>query len=343
MSRETVERQTEERQTVEVVRPGALTTVQDAGRPASPTSASRLPGRSTPMPTPWPTAWSATPKRRPCSSPPSTASACVLTPPSVIAVTGARATVLVDGRPEVWSLPVYIPAGSLVEVGPAEQGVRSYLAVAGGFEVPPTLGSKATDLLSGLGPPALVSGQRLAVGPAQGPPPAIDFAPYRMPPADLVLPLHPGPRHQLVNRAPVSRTCSTDLPGVPEQQSHRVAPLGGAAESPRRPGAAGAEGIVWGSVELLNSRGVLVFLADHPTTGGYPVIAIVDRSAASDCAPGPTRRLLSPSGEPGEPTSPVGDGPVRPRALCAGWTEGSLWRLANRYRSAGPALPMALA
>ena len=97
-----------------------------------------------------------------------------------------------------------------MEVGPAEQGVRSYLAVAGGFEVPPTLGSKATDLLSGLGPPALVGGQRLAVGPAQGPPPAIDFAPYRMPPADLVLPLHPGPRRDWLTERE-SRTCSTNL------------------------------------------------------------------------------------------------------------------------------------
>ena len=41
---------------------------------------------------------------------------------------------------------------------------------------------------------------------------------------------------------------------------------------------------MWGSVQLLNSGEILVFLADHPTTGGYPVIAVVDRVAASDCA-----------------------------------------------------------
>ena len=283
MSRETVERQTEERQTVEVVRPGALTTVQDAGRPGF--AHLGVPASGALDPDAYALANRLVGNAETAAVLESTVDGVSLRfdAPSVIAVTGARATVLVDGRPEVWSLPVYIPAGSLVEVGPAEQGVRSYLAVAGGFEVPPTLGSKATDLLSGLGPPALVSGQRLAVGPAQGPPPAIDFAPYRMPPADLVLPLHPGPRrdwltargkqdlfHQTYRVSPNSNRIALRLSGAPlDRRAGQELP---------------SEGIVWGSVELLNSGEVLVFLADHPTTGGYPVIAIVDRSAASDCA-----------------------------------------------------------
>ncbi len=54
-----------------------------------------------------------------------------------------------------------------------------------------------------------------------------------------------------------------------------------------------SEGIVWGSVQLLNSGEILVFLADHPTTGGYPVIAVLDRSAASDCAQARPGTLVS--------------------------------------------------
>jgi biotin-dependent carboxylase-like uncharacterized protein len=202
---------------------------------------------------------------------------------AVVAVTGARATVRVDGRPVVWSLPVYVRAGSLVEVGPAEAGVRSYVAVAGGFEAPTTLGSRSTDLLSGLGPSVLVAGQRLAIGAPHGPPPAVDFAPYQLPAGDLVLPLHPGPRQDWLTEqgrrdlflrsytvSPLSNRIALRLTGQP---------LG------RRMGEElPSEGIVWGSVQLMNSGEILVFLADHPTTGGYPVIAVVDRSAASDCA-----------------------------------------------------------
>ena len=202
---------------------------------------------------------------------------------AVIAVTGARATVRVDGRPSAWSMPVHVKAGGVVEVGPAEVGVRSYLAVAGGFEIPATLGSRSTDLLSGLGPPVLYAGQRLDVGPARHPPPAIDFAPYRLPPSDLVLPLHPGPRRDWL-----TEQGKLDL----FAQSYRVSPLSNRIalrlSGPplgRRVGEElPSEGIVWGSVQLLNSGEILVFLADHPTTGGYPVIGVVDRSAASDCA-----------------------------------------------------------
>ena len=100
---------------------------------------------------------------------------------------------------------------------------------------------------------------------------------------------------------------------------------------------------MWGSVQLLGNGELLVFLADHPTTGGYPVVAVVDRSAASDCAqarPGTARH--PPPRQGNQPrrlvTGRYGRGP------CAQvGPEGSLWRLANRYRSAGPALPMALA
>jgi biotin-dependent carboxylase-like uncharacterized protein len=276
-------RQDVDLQTVEVVRPGALTTVQDSGRPGF--AHLGVPPSGALDPDAYARANRLVGNAETAAVLESTVDGVSLRfdAPAVIAVTGARATVLVDGRREVWSLPVYVPAGGLVDVGPAELGVRSYLAVAGGFEVPPTLGSKATDLLSGLGPPVLVGGQRLALGPAHGPPPAIDFAPYRMPPADLVLPLHPGPRRDWL-----TARGKRDL----FDQTYRVSPnsnrialrLSGAPLDRRLGQELPSEGIVWGSVELLNSGEMLVFLADHPTTGGYPVVAIVDRSAASDCA-----------------------------------------------------------
>ncbi len=161
-------------ESVEVVRPGALTTVQDSGRPGL--AHLGVPPSGALDPDAYARA------NRLVGNVGTAATAAVLESTAdgvalrfdeaaVVAVTGAAATVRVDGRPAAWSLPIYVKAGGVVDVGAAERGIRCYVAVAGGFEVPPTLGSKSTDLLSGLGPPPLVAGQRLAVGPAPGPRP----------------------------------------------------------------------------------------------------------------------------------------------------------------------------
>src|SRR6266536_1451374 len=81
-----------------------------------------------------------------------------------IAVTGAPAPLLVDGRPHGMNAVAYVSGGALVELGTPTSGVRSYLAVRGGLEVEPVLGSRSTDLLSHLGPPALRPGTGLPIG-----------------------------------------------------------------------------------------------------------------------------------------------------------------------------------
>jgi len=55
-----------------------------------------------------------------------------------------------------------------------------------------------------------------------------------------------------------------------------------------------SEGIVEGAVQVPNDGQPLVFLADHPTTGGYPVIAVVDPAEIGRIAqarPGDTLRF----------------------------------------------------
>lgn len=101
--------------------------------------------------------------------------------PAVVAVTGAPSPVRVDGRAAAWGAPVAVPAGAVVEVGPATAGVRGYLAVAGAIAVPPVLGSRSADLLSGLGPAPLVAGDRLPVGPPRPTAPARPGAAARAP------------------------------------------------------------------------------------------------------------------------------------------------------------------
>ncbi|MEP6817152.1 MAG: hypothetical protein ABI873_16550 [Marmoricola sp.] len=86
------------------------------------------------------------------------------------AVAGARAAVRVNGRAATWGTAVSVPAGALVEVGRVTSGLRAYVAVAGGVKVTEVLGSRSTDLLSGLGPAVLVDGEVLPVGPSPGRP-----------------------------------------------------------------------------------------------------------------------------------------------------------------------------
>ena len=73
--------------------------------------------------------------------------------PLTFAVTGAEASVVADRRAVSHGLAFTVPAGAEVSVGPARQGVRSYVAVCGGVAVEPVLGSRSTDTLSGVGPP----------------------------------------------------------------------------------------------------------------------------------------------------------------------------------------------
>jgi biotin-dependent carboxylase-like uncharacterized protein len=205
-----------------------------------------------------------------------TMSRCVLSPvgAATIAVTGARARITVDGRERGYAEPLPLRSGALVEIGMPMAGARTYLGVAGGIAVSPVLGSRSTDVLSGLGPPPIRSGDALPIGNAAfGPPAVVDF----VPPATgrVRLRIRYGPRDDWF--APVAR----ELLGTPytlSMHSNRVgARLAGAALPRLDLGRQlPSEGIVVGAVQVTADGLPLVFLADHPTTGGYPVIAVVD-------------------------------------------------------------------
>jgi urea carboxylase len=90
--------------------------------------------------------------------------------PAVVCVTGAPVEVTLDGAPVPQWEPVDVPAGGTVAVGTASgPGLRSYLAVRGGFDVPGYLGSAATFTLGGFGGHAgraLLAGDVLRLGTA---------------------------------------------------------------------------------------------------------------------------------------------------------------------------------
>src|SRR5206468_11440971 len=81
-----------------------------------------------------------------------------------VAVTGASCRVSVGERPGACQAPQFVPAGVTLAIGPAENGIRTYLAVAGGVHCPPVLRSRSTDTLSGIGPLPLKAGTELPIG-----------------------------------------------------------------------------------------------------------------------------------------------------------------------------------
>ncbi|WP_433320776.1 biotin-dependent carboxyltransferase family protein [Micromonospora chersina] len=181
----------------------------------------------------------------------------------------------VERRPGDTGRPLSLPAGAILRIGPARVGVRSWLAVSGGIAVDPVLGSRATDTLSGLGPPPLRDGDRLPVGDPTGPPAPVDLTVAPAVPAGLRLALRPGPRQDWFTPAALDlllRTAYTISPA-----SNRVgARLAGAALPRAVAGELPSEGLVLGAVQVPPDGQPLIFLADHPTTGGYPVIGVVD-------------------------------------------------------------------
>jgi biotin-dependent carboxylase-like uncharacterized protein len=202
-----------------------------------------------------------------------------------IAVTGATAPVTIDG--ELVTTPVLLPAGALLRVGTATRGLRSYVGVGGGLDVPPVLGGRGTDRLSGLGPAPLAGGDTLPLGPDPGRRGADEPAPPQ-PPAEPVLRLRPGPRDDwfvpgtldLLATGPYRVSTDSDRIGLR---------LDGPAPRRDRGGELPSEPLVLGALQVPPDGRPVLFLADHPTTGGYPVVGVVhpdDVPLAAQARPG---------------------------------------------------------
>jgi biotin-dependent carboxylase-like uncharacterized protein len=196
---------------------------------------------------------------------------------------------------------VALSAGAELRLGTPAGGVRTYLCVRGGVDVAPVLGSRSTDLLSGLGPEVLRAGAVLPVGTASGPWPGLDQAPVPAPTSDAVtLRVVPGARDDWF--VPDALATLTGSPYAATADSNRVGMRLEGAPLPRsREDELPSEGMVRGAVQVPPSGQPPIFLADNPVTGGYPVIAVVvtaDLDRAGQVRPGRTvhfREASSPS------------------------------------------------
>ena len=170
--------------------------------------------------------------------------------------------------------PVWVPAGATLSVGPASQGLRAYVAVAGGVATTPVLGSRSSDLLSNLGPAPLRNGDRLPLGQPTGDPAPVDVAP-RPAIRDAIEPrILPGPRDDWFTAAALPILTGHWYEVSP--RSNRIGVrLDGLPLPRQREGELPSEGIPLGALQVPPGGQPIVHLADHPTTGGYPVIAVV--------------------------------------------------------------------
>ena len=202
---------------------------------------------------------------------------------NVVAVTGADAALQItthDGRR--WPAPRYaavaLADGDTLSIGQPTAGARSYVAVRGGYEVTPVLGSASTDTLAHVGPPALHNGQLLPVRPSLH---AV-VADAALPPeglpctgAEVVLDVELGPRTDWFTPDAVALFASQSWQVTP--QSNRVG-LRLAGDQPLTRAITSelpSEGTPLGAIQVPPSGQPVLFLADHPLTGGYPVMACV--------------------------------------------------------------------
>lgn len=166
--------------------------------------------------------------------------------------------------------------GEVLSMGAPESGFRSYLAIRGGADVAPVLGSRSTDTMSGIGPPPLAAGQLLPAGHVtdSGVVGSPELQP-EFPGAGVTeLEIVPGPRDDWFDDAALASLCSQSWQVTP--QSNRVGMrLKGEPLRRSRDGELPSEGTVAGAIQIPPEGLPVLFLADHPITGGYPVIGVV--------------------------------------------------------------------
>jgi antagonist of KipI len=213
-----------------------------------------------------------------------------------IAVTGAEFEITLDGRPAPMNAPFIVTAESHLRFGPRTRGARAYVAIAGGIDARPTLGSRSTHLISaigGLDGRPVRSGERLPLG---------DPARARRSAPPLLEPVLPLPdRHARIRvlAGPQQEYFTAEALETLQSATYAIGQnsdrMGFRLEGPRLRHVRGADIISdatpLGVLQVPASGQPILLMADRQTTGGYPKIATVitaDISIAGQLGPGDT-------------------------------------------------------
>ncbi len=198
--------------------------------------------------------------------------------PCAIAVTGADAPVSVNGEEAPAWTTLHLAPGDVVKIGAARAGVRIYVAVAGGVDTPPVLGSRATYLrgrMGGVDGRALQKEDALRLGSAPLPP-------RRTVPADARPGFTDGIEGRVVLGPQADRFTEAGIAAFlagPYRVSPQSDRMGMRLSGPRIEHARGhdiiSDGIALGAVQVPGDGQPIVLLVDRQSTGGYTKIATV--------------------------------------------------------------------
>ena len=279
---------------IEVLRPGLQTTVQDLGRPGFRAAGVPAGGAMDP--------WAARAANRLVGNPDGAALLEVLLAGPALRFAAPRAAAWVGGGLEgaaggrrlAAGQAHLLGAGEVLELGRTPDGARSWVAVAGGLDLPRVLGSRATDLAGGFGGldgRALAAGDRLPLGAG---------APFRARRLAAPAAAAEGPLRVLAGPDLGAGVALADLLAgewrVSASSDRRGVRLEGAAP---RAGAADelrSQGVLPGALQWLPSGGLIALGADAPVTGGYPWIAQLieaDVARLAQLAPGARVRFAA--------------------------------------------------
>jgi len=285
----TVER--EGARAVQVLQPGLMTTVQDAGRWGHQHDGVPVSG-----------AMDAAALRDANHAVGNAADAAVLEATLVgfearlehagaLAVAGADLGATLDGRPVPLAVRLDHAAGSVVRLGARRAGTRAYLAFDGGLDVPLCLGSRATDLTCGMGGwegRRLRAGDRVPIGPAGAAPAARGAGPSLRPHGGARVRVLPGPHGDWFPPAALEALRRTRFEVTPD--SNRMGyRLRGAQPLPREAREMISDATCAGGLQVPPSGQPILLTADRQVTGGYPIIATVitaDLPVVGQLAPG---------------------------------------------------------
>ena len=203
---------------------------------------------------------------------------------AVVAFTGADAPIEITTANGARLAPrgyqaIALSDGDSFVVCEPRAGIRSYLAVRGGFAVAPVLGSYATDTLASVGPAPIAAGDLLPIrrvthGAIVGTP---EQPPHDLPTTHEVVTLDVvmGPRTDWFTSEAVALLASQLWTVTPQSNRVGLRLAGEQSLTRSNPAELPSEGTALGAIQVPPSGQPVLFLADHPLTGGYPVIGAV--------------------------------------------------------------------
>lgn len=197
---------------------------------------------------------------------------------TVVALTGADMEPQINSMPVPMNTPVKVNASDTLSLGMVKEGCRTYLAFAGGIDVPPVMGSRSTNMkcqIGGYEGRALRTGDIIPLGKSCSYEQVMDRKiEKRTYPSDIKVRVLEGPQEDYFTEQG-KKTFYSETYTISEQSDRMGYRLDGAAVESVDGTDIVSDGIAFGSVQIPADGKPIVLLADRQTTGGYAKIATV--------------------------------------------------------------------